>query len=248
MIYNLHKQQDNVGDQMSAVSLHFGFGEEVKTLDVCGVRHHDLSKPRAIILGGGGLLYFKNSIEYLCANKQQLLIGWGFGCNDHNTTRLSYPSCLQKFDLLGIRDWQDKYRWVPCPSCVQKGFDGVYNTRREVGVYEHKDHPLNIPGHDKLRNNNSFSSVIEFLATSDLILTNTYHGVYWSTLLNKKVVAFPFSSRFYGFRYPVPLCKKPTEWEQAAKDAVQYPDALRECREANMLYYQDVMSLLKYGA
>ena len=86
-------------------------------------------------------------------------------------------------------------------------------------------------------------AVLEFLASGSVILTSSYHGVYWGTLLNRRVIAFPFSSKFSYFKHGVPLVTA-DDWKQQLKVARNYSNALIECRQANESFARDVVALL----
>lgn len=116
-------------------------------------------------------------------------------------------------------------------------------TKNKIVVYEHKYHPLNLTQYLKLNNSSNFEDVIEFLSSSEIIITNTYHGVYWGTLLNKKVLIInPFSTKFDNLRYPH---KTIVEFQETdLLDLTNYPDALEECRKANLKFAQNVLTLI----
>ena len=87
--------------------------------------------------------------------------------------------------------------------------------KRRVGVYEHRDYPLRVgrpvaPA-DRMRNDDQEAAadplrVLEFLGSSEVVVTSAYHGLYWATLLGRKVVvANMFSSKFAAFPYPPAL-------------------------------------------
>lgn len=232
----------NTGDSLSPPALYFNLQDSVQILDLCQVKFLNLTAPQAIIVGGGGLLYFKKSMDYLCNNKKRPLIGWGFGCNDHNSKNISFPP-LKEFDLLGVRDYTNQFQWTPCASCMRPEFDHPQEQQRDIVIYEHQDRPIPIKGFEKINNTTPFETVMKFLSSAEIVLTNTYHGAYWSILLAKKVVAFPFSNRFHGFKHTIPLCE-PQDWERAILDSQAYPEALKECRQANQEFYGSVMSLI----
>jgi hypothetical protein len=166
---------------------------------------------------------------------------WGAGHNIHDKREIySFPSFIKNFDLVGIRDHNQLESWVPCPSCLHTAFDRDYQIDHNFIVYEHKDHPLNINKAPR-RNNRSrdIESVISFLGSGETIITNTYHGVYWGTLLNRKVIIIdPFSSKFYGFKHPHPISTL-SGWKHV-NNTVYYPTALEECRTANLKFNSSV--------
>jgi len=246
MIYNLHKATEtNIGDMKSPVSLYFDFGQETAIYDLCRVKSGDynLQDAEAVIVGGGGLFYFQ-SLEYLCENYSGKLIGWGIGCNEHGVKKLRYPSFAERFDLLGVRDWGSPFKWVPCSTCMDPIFDMEHEVVHETVIYEHKNSPikLDFPRKD---NTSDFATAINHIASSEIVLTNTYHGMYWATLLARKVVVFPFSSRFYGMKYPVYLCEESDFVSGMPRDLKSFPEALPECRQANLQFYQEVKNVLQ---
>ena len=45
----------------------------------------------------------------------------------------------------------------------------------------------------------TIKEAIDFINNCDTIITNSYHGMYWSYLLGKEVICIPFSSGHYNF-------------------------------------------------
>lgn len=230
----------NIGDMMCPVSLHFDLGES-KILDLCRVKSNDFNVNDAdvVVVGGGGLFFF-DSLKYLMEICTKPIIGWGIGCNEHGCQQIRYPQYAHSFTLLGTRDWNTEFEWVPCPSCMDSIFNESIKMQHDVVVYEHKDRPLGLDFPTK-NNSVSFPEAIRHIASGSTVLTNTYHGMYWGTLLSRKVIAFPFSSRFYGMKYPVRLSEDGS-WKES--DGAIFPEALEECREANTKFYKRFMEYL----
>jgi hypothetical protein len=192
-----------------------------------------------IIVGGGGLFFF-DSLEYLLTNCSKPVIGWGIGCNEHGIKKIQYPKYVNLFTFLGTRDWNSGFDWVPCPSCMHSIFDQDLEILHDIVVYEHRDNPLNFD-FPKANNSLEFSEAIKHIASGATILTNTYHGMYWGTLLGRKVIAFPFSNRFYGMKYPVYISENGV-WKESYGKA--FPEALKECRKANLDFYQKIYNFM----
>jgi exopolysaccharide biosynthesis predicted pyruvyltransferase EpsI len=90
----------------------------------------------------------------------------------------------------------------------------------------------------------SFSRVIEFLASGEVIVTSSYHGAYWGTLLNRRIILInAFSSKFHGFKHQPPLASEGS-WKSKLAEARNYPEALAECRGANLRFSEKVRALL----
>lgn len=262
----------NVGDLMSAPSLYFEALKDVPRLELLGFQEAEnkdatqraawkaaVSGADTIIVGGGGLLgidFFRPGLEYLFRNKKPSArtVFWGGGHNDWRIEdwrkqkfRIDLGSF--RFDLVGVRDAGQPYAWVPCASCLSDVFDRAGPAEVEIGLYVHSDSLKNERWREKLpsgvpmlSNNSSFEEAISFLARSDIVLTDSYHGAYWATLLGRRVIAFPSSSKFYDLKHPVPLCD-PEDWARFTRLATRYPEALEECREANRQFAERVLNL-----
>ncbi|MGW9332737.1 polysaccharide pyruvyl transferase family protein [Bosea sp. NPDC055594] len=263
---------ENIGDLMCAPVLYFPELKDSARAEIRGFHREEgytteerkswldqVQSSENIIVGGGGLLeidYFRDSVKAIFSQKnpKAKTIFWGGGHNNwiiSDWRRLKQVINLKDmpFDLVGVRDAGHPYDWVPCVTCMHEVFDKKFDTSREVVVYAHsatlanenfrKTLPTGLP---ILTNNKPFDEVIAFLGSAELILTDSYHGLYWGTLLGKRVVAFPTSSKFYDVMHPAPLCA-PSDWRRFAPLAKTYPGALAECREANRSFLQKVLNV-----
>jgi hypothetical protein len=241
----------NLGDRMSSPTLYFDFLRAVPRFDLLQVPRRVARDASVIIVGGGGLLdndYFGDAWADLLGATSAEVIAWGLGHNRHGGSAARYPEFLQRFSLAGLRDdaagFGQAFDWVPCASCMHPAFDAAETVTTEVVCYAHASHPLRVEGVPTITNaERDFARVIRVLASADTVLTNTYHGMYWSTLLGRKVVVFPYSSKFYGFRYPVAMAE-PRDWQSARRRAVRATAALAECRAANVAFAAKVQRRL----
>ncbi len=253
-IVNIYrKNTSNTGDKFSTPTKYFDYLRNIKTLDITELPLDKFSKEiknKVIIFGGGGFLeqaYFKDYINALLIAKTKLLIGWGIGHNVHGACDILYNShkYSEGFSLLGVRDNVDSFEWVPCVSCMHPIFDKTFKVRNKVVLYEHKNFRLRgiYPDFPKMKNGDDFEDVIEFLGSAELIITNSYHGAYWATLLKKKVIVLqPFSSKFFGLRHP-PMISNTfnVKW---IKSVPTYPHALMEARKANLNFAKKTLRLI----
>lgn len=93
-------------------------------------------------------------------------------------------------------------------------------------------------------NNQPFEELINFIKETEVIITNTYHIMYWSTLLGKKVILFGiFSDKFNHFKYPPVLYSGDLEHDMAK--AQRYPEALQESQRLNLDFFEDVKKILE---
>ncbi|MEP0564071.1 MAG: polysaccharide pyruvyl transferase family protein, partial [Paracoccaceae bacterium] len=134
-------------------------------------------------------------------------------------------SYFEGMDEVGTRidrsldiDTPENYHWVPCASCLSDQFETLRETPivRQVGVYEHlresvtqhlpiKSRTLNrLTKGIRFHSNRGtdLHSKLRFMAESEYVFTNSYHGVYWATLLGRKAVCFPFKNGLFTFRHP----------------------------------------------
>lgn len=269
------KSTNNIGDLNCAPHIYFPklLGEQSR--EILGFREADEPTPEKrrefneafksaniIVIGGGGLLgidFFEPFFRYLARNKaaNQKVILWGAGHNswtvsDWRQLKAQYSFDSSLFDLIGLRDVDHEHPWVPCSSCMSPALAVQYPIEREIGVYAHVGTMKNeafrkkLPaGFDLLDNSSSFEEAIRFLGSSELILTDSYHGAYWATLLGRKVVAFPSSSKFYDFKHAIPLCV-PEDWKRYSRLARVYDEALEECRQANLHFAVRVSELVNH--
>jgi len=168
---------------------------------------------------------------------------WGAGHNGDPVSEaadLRYSKALANFDRVGLRDdiGYNRYDWVPCPSCMHPALRKTYSIRNDVIWFEHKKQLIKDFGPDSIpRFVNSGSNVeqtIELLGSANIILTNSYHGVYWGTLLGKRVVLTSvWSSKFQFFRHAPAVLEKRESWRDAVQRATTYENALDECVQAN---------------
>jgi hypothetical protein len=220
---------------------------------------------RAIhILGGGGLgtNFFRPHLEKLAdARRQYKLIAWGVGVDndyklngmlDPNGSYELYGNYFDNFDEVGTRVYSEKTRarWVPCASCMHPAFFALRDQKPErvVGIYQHRDHKIDIQtGDEILSEDNSGNDILKklsFMAKHEVIITNTYHGVYWATLLGRKVICLPFKSGLFSFKHRPEYATKHISTSML-QSAQSYGNSLEECRNRNITYYRYLTE--KYG-
>jgi hypothetical protein len=270
VILNLHRlRSDNIGDRKASPFDYFDVdGWTVRRHDLLDAVEPEFraeweasyDAADCVVLGGGGLLsldYFAAALEetYRRRRSNQKLVVWGAGHNRydigawsqmrHHVDLLPY-----NYDLIALRDADQIYDWAPCASCMDPAFDRFYEITEDVVLYKHVETELNdyvrgfLPKNIRILDNYAdFNTVIAHLGSAEVVLTSSFHGAYWASLLGRRVVAFPFSSKFYGLRHPAPLCDI-RDWSRFAKLARCYPEALEECREANVRFHRRFLQQL----
>lgn len=244
----------NVGDWYCAPARYFPqLGST--TLDILQYAGEPLAGD--IVLGGGGLVArtFHERMMQVSASATpgQKLIAWGIGESEHvdrsGGTVVpfagAYPAYLARYDCIGVRDFGTEYPWVPCVSCLLPHFDDPGTATTDVVIYEHKRIPIPLDeGFPRMTNAGAdIDQVLAFLKSGDLVITNSYHGAYWATLLGKRVVAIPNMSKMYRLKHAAAICTAQA-WRRYSRNARSYPEALAECRSANLAYAEQVLDIL----
>jgi hypothetical protein len=250
-VYNVHHlATTNLGDLNAAVSKYFDLGCEVRDIWA------DPPEPEsAVIYGGGGLLHecYQGIIRDRALIPWAKTILWGIGTNTHGVEDDPYPDWIDNC-FVGMRDYGTKYRWVPCASCMSPLFDVKREPSCKVVVYRHaRDSVLpsiNAPTMENVIEDAASAEVgleraLNFLGSGHYVVTDTYHGAYWATLLGRKVILYPFATRHRKFKHKPSMLERHQDWREGRPMAKVYPEALEECREANRRFFCDVTRFIK---
>lgn len=174
---------------------------------------------------------------------------WGAGHNGEvqkkNRDRFEYPDWLVEFDQIGVRDWEQGLTWAPCASCMHPALRKNYAIKNDVIWFEHKKQLIKDFGSDVIprfvNSGDNIDQTIELLGSANIILTNSYHGAYWGTLLKKKVIVMnAWSSKFYAMRHVPRILEKNEIWKEVVDEAIIYPDALDECTNATTDFWNKI--------
>jgi hypothetical protein len=261
----------NIAEHFTQPIDYFEFHDEVKKVplysDVSTYLDQDLT---LVIVGGGGIAGGRGwqQIQHVVKSLPTAtpVVIWGMGINEHGRLDRHYNDALHYLEqrpnvLIGLRDCFYK-TYVACASCLRPEFDSRFRVEHEIVFYAHhefSDLVLPCPTMSNRVEGNPldyFQRVIAFLGSADIVVTNTYHGAYWATLLNRNVVVVaPFSNKFMGLRYePVivqdvgvlsPMLKDASRRELARHLLKRFPMAAFESRESNRRFYRQVTAFRK---
>jgi hypothetical protein len=252
----LYRRDDrNAGDTFCAPHLYFDLPPGA-VMDIFETPD-EIDDSRVLIVGGGGLgrKFFAKRLKQLAReNRPYRLIAWGVGSDTvirKDGTALPrqdsydlFSRYFDDFDEIGIRSWSEdaqKYPWVPCVSAMHAAFDKYRDVKptRLVGHYQHKNFPFarteEITGLGS-NNGNDLDAKLSFLADHEFIVANTYHGVYWATLLGRRVLCLPFKSGLLSFRHKPVYIDGQIPTDDDLHQARAYPDSLEMCRNANIAF------------
>ena len=223
--------------------------------DRCRV-YEDL-QTRPAIIGGGGLLetpWFAPALDFIQYSSRKVVL-WGIGHNspDKNTWVPGwdhYSFSASNYARVGVRDFGTRFRWVPCASCLSPELKQSSSPTREIGFFMHavvqdriEEVRATYPEAPILDNFATWEETIQFIQSCETIITNSFHGAYWATLLKRKVVAIPTSSKFFSFKHPVVL-RELTDWQSGLSETRVYEEALDECVNANLEFAGSVIDFL----
>lgn len=266
-ILNIHcLDTPNVGDYYCA-PYHYFKELNKEALDIFDYDHKDkavvdnfVTKVSAnnLIVGGGGLLNrpaFNKQMGVFekLSKKGKKVVLWGIGHNskyqkDFNNIK-HYNIDMNNFKLASTRDYSMPGEFVPCVSCLHPIFDKAYTETQDVGIVFHLDTAKKPEILEKFKdypsanNTNDLNHLISFIGSSNKIVTDSYHVMYWSMLLGKKVVVIPNSSKFYDFKYSTPISDFDNALNQFHKAEV-YSGLLEECRTINKDFSNKVFDYL----
>ncbi len=187
-----------------------------------------------LVVGGGGLVFKRFLGSFEAMEKLQSVfsgkwIAWGIGQQVYPSfspsqdnllenlysarDRFDYSIYLKNFDLIGIRDIGFNYDWLPCVSCMDSTFDRKREIKHDFVVFSHRKFQIKIGRFPTMSHDTqSLEEVIDFLGSGETIITSSYHGAYWGTLLGRRVIAFPFSTKFLTFKH-MPSIYPVSEWK-----------------------------------
>ena len=266
-VYELHHlDYGNVGDRESAPLPHFA-SRIPNWIEVRELSYHSEEVRRLeneqVILGGGGILnpfdWWWVVLPLLERGNRVIAFGVGHHHDHHHFSpdeigdwrasvddyERQYP--LGQLAMAGVRDRGTPFRWVPDASCMSPVFDRSRRVEREVVLYEQADlEPIAIQGLPRLDNKAGadLEEVATFLGSAEVVITNSYHGAYWSLLLGRRLLVYePWCSKWLLTPWDPVVCDR-TSWRARLPEARDCPGELRHSRTAVSSFADDVIAAL----
>ena len=253
MLHYIHRIDiNNVGDMYSGYYKYFYNDLKKYNLyihDINSPEFNKISKSDSVILGGGGLINCNdiwNSNINTIINLSDNIIFWSPGFNDKNLTTIKIN--FEQVNLISIRDYnhESHLEYIPCASCMIPYIEKYKNNSiKNIGIISHQNYPIENLNFDYITNNSNIYSIINFIKTKSIIISNSYHAVYWATLMNKKVILYGklHSNKFNYFKY------KPIHYsgnlEKDIDNAKIYTSSLDESIYLTYKYFQKIKIFLK---
>jgi len=166
---------------------------------------------------------------------------------------------MKSFGLVRIRDKMltETYTTMLDASCLSEEFDREFQIKRKVGYIESgresvkcerfvSDVFSNLPledilGHGANDEPRSLESIVEFIGESEVIVTATYHGLYWANLLGRKVIVCDSDISTEIMTFPYPFVTYSGNLESDIAEAEVIPNLLNITRSQN----EDFMVLIQ---
>lgn len=152
------------------------------------------------VIGGGAYVdYGLKRLKKLNIDPKKT-IAWGLGVSDKKLTETKIKSLPYLEWASRDLDVIDSSKFVPCVSCFNRQIirepvsDNTLiflNANEKVSGNINIDRPF-------LTNAASLDDFIRQWSTADKIITNSYHGIYWSLLSGRSVLPFGYSSKFFS--------------------------------------------------
>ena len=247
--------ETNCGDMLcSPLLYYYDFFKQyrIHRHDIRYIDYEAIAPEDVVILGGGGLL---NYSEALNRNINRLLdteacvIAWAPGFNSH-TEYSDWPHTeidFSRFALANARDYENS-AGLPClpdVTCKMESLRKEYTFKREIGIARHKDYPILQFAYEEITNGEPADKIVQFIGESRVILSNSYHMIYWALLMGKKVIcADPFSSKFFGYQHKPVYYTAGESLQKCIQQASTY-DVLEEYIRRNDEFFKQAAMLIR---
>lgn len=243
----------NIGDLNSCPENYFYFNVKAEKKDIVTFFNYKEKIYDKLIVGGGIHPWLYMDSDFYQRIKGNRNVAWGIGMQTGDVFPADF---LEKFMLIGIREFNypfidnEKVFYVPCSSCMSTVFDRKYSVKNEIIFYGHymqKDDIKSMAKFPMLTNYSSnLGEVIKFLASGDIVCTNSYHGAYWATLLGKKVIYKGYARKWGNFKFKPLYVENFSNLNQYRQKLHSYSEALEDCRKCNIDFYLRVVDRLNW--
>jgi hypothetical protein len=216
------------------------------------------------IIGGGAYVdYGLKRLKKLNIDPKKT-IAWGLGNSDKKLIDNKVKTLPYLEWALRDLDSVTSNKFVPCVSCFNRQIVSEpkgNNTLIFLNANEKVSGNITI-SQPFLTNAVSLDDFIRQWSTADKIITNSYHGIYWSLLSGRSVLPFGYSSKFFSvlkmFEKELPQqnyykIKSKTELNDLLLQSLENPNYI-SIKNSNLfldrfrsLNYQFAMGLSQYG-
>ena len=193
------------------------------------------SDHRTLIIGGGIQSAYVTGKKHPPEGYDKVCV-WGGGLSSRPQQRL--PKQIPGIDIWTIRDKDcvpDQENWLPCVSCLHPMLDHPALTRirgRKL-LYVNADPVIYSPaallrsrqmarerGFDFCTNRADVHDFFRKWHDCEHVVTNSYHGAYWSLLAGKSVAIFGYNYKFYSLASMFGLSTRPIMFSKLDRKAL----------------------------
>ena len=212
MLHYIHRL-----DFVNRGDIYCGYYKYFKYLYNYDIHIHDIENPNIelikendiVIIGGGGLINAWNkwnNFINIISSKSKNVILWSVGYNNiYDIEDITVDIDFNKIKMISIRDYNhpSNFRYVPCATCMLPYLNIKSSIKRDIGIISHNYYKFDYNNYDIIYNSDNIYNIMQFIASSNIIISNSYHAIYWATLMRKKVILmYETSTRFHHFKYP----------------------------------------------
>lgn len=232
-ILGVHKRDaPNIGDMAASPLLYRTLGApgDREILGDAKQPPEDV-RPDVVVFGGGAIAKYAPRVRRRYPNS--LLIAWGVGFTFAGRRPVRVWSHLfyrTGFALWGQRDHTAWLGYVPCASCLHPLLADPPRPQHDVVAFGHETLSplseecarLSVPYMSNL-DPGGVDAAIAFLASGSTVVSSSFHGAYWGTLLGRRTAMIPFGAKFHSLRDRPPAV---ASVEEGLRRASAFPGAL----------------------
>jgi hypothetical protein len=195
-----HTNPRNLGDQLSSPALYDARFASLPHCNIEEIGSLDLTSYDGIIFAGGGMLYGESAsrMHHVATRHPTIVIGCGL--NESYDTPVEWPGWLHRCLYAALRDWGSPFSWCPCFSCLHPAFDNVPESSQHPAVWYGHEVSLRPRTEPSLTHNKhplEFAAILGYLNSASTVITDSYHGAFWSLCLGRHVcIEQPRSNKF----------------------------------------------------
>lgn len=248
--------QTNCGDRVvSPLLYYFDFFQnyQIQWHDIRFIDFDKIDSSDVVILGGGGLLDYSEAMNR-AINKVldtgAAVIGWAPGFNTHADFGITFrtPIRFSEFAAIGVRDYENPYglEYLPDVTCKIPDLRTKHRIVRKYGMAVHKDHAISDYPYESITNEASLEDILKFIGETEIVISNSFHMIYWSMLMGKKTICVnSFSTRFHSYQHKPAYLNQPVDdLEQCVQEARIYDDLDAYIR-ANDAFFERVKTIVE---
>lgn len=226
---------------------------DIKRHDMRFIDVESIDQSDVVIMGGGGMLDYSESTNRAInrvLDTGATVIAWSPGFNTHAEYHGTFqtPLNFSQFSLLAVRDFENAQglHYLPDVTCKLALLQKQYPLRRKYGIAQHKDYPIQGFDYACITNEAQIEDILQFIGESEIILSNSFHMIYWAMLMGKKTICVnAFSTKFQSYRYqPVYYQTGVDRLEDCVERAQEY-HILEECIEATDAFFEQVKTIIE---